>query len=151
MLLDKDDLYELTHDVDARILRKIHSEARALLGSPSETWLKQKYKAIVEMAHTVLGEKSKFLKKVKYILSIRDVEMADVSVQDNATDPPLTQEELNALQPLSAPSSLEVIPDHKRRDIILRVFRVNKRTNDEAAARFKERLQPSEMRDMAQQ
>jgi hypothetical protein len=151
MLLDQDGLYELTHNVDARILRDIHSEAQSLPTSPSAAWLEQKYKKSLRTAHTALGDRSKFLTKVKEILHTRDVEMAGTSAKGSGTDAPLTQKEFDALKPLSAPPSLQGFPINRRKHVLCRMLRKAKHMNNRASSAFKEHLQPAEMLDMVHQ
>jgi hypothetical protein len=94
----------------------------------------------IRTEHTALGDRSKFLAKVKEILHTRDIEMAGISTQGNKVDTPLTQKEFYALKPLSAPPSLQEFPINRRKHVLCRMLRKAKHMNNKAASMFEERL-----------
>jgi hypothetical protein len=150
LLLDNNALNKLTHDIESNVLHNIHSEVMSLSNPPNNDWLDQEYELGVQAEHIALGEEQRFLARV------RDEEMdnameTSIPVQVNSIDAPLTQEELNIIQPLSAPPSLNDFPHKKRVDFMHRLFWTMKRKNHEAAAKFKERLLPSEMLPMVKE
>jgi hypothetical protein len=150
LLLDNNALNKLTHDIESNVLHNMHSEVMSLPNPPSRDWLDQKYELGVQAEHIALGEEQRFLARVRDE-EMDNAEETSIPVQVNSVDAPLTQEELNIIQPLSAPPSLNDFPHKKRVDFMHRLFWTMKRKNHEAAAKFKERLLPSEMLPMVKE
>ncbi|CAN9399835.1 unnamed protein product [Alternaria alternata] len=150
LLLDNNALKKLAHDVESNVLHNIHSEVLSLSDLPSKCWLDQRYEVGIRAEHTALEDERMFL------AGVRDEEMdnaeeTSVPVQVNSIDAPLTQEELNIIQPLSAPPSLNDLPHEKRVHFMYRLFWTMKRKNHEAAVKLKERLLPSEILPMVKE
>ncbi|CAN9393523.1 unnamed protein product [Alternaria alternata] len=150
LLLENNLLNKLTHDIESNVLHNIHSEVMSLPNPPNKDWLDQKYELGVQAEHIALGEEQTFLARVRDE-EMDNAEETSIAVQVNSIDAPLTQEEVNNIQPLSAPPSLTGFPHDKRQHFMRCLFWVMKRKNDEAAAKFKERLLPSEMLPMVKE
>ncbi|CAN9422351.1 unnamed protein product [Alternaria alternata] len=150
LLLDNNALNKLTHDIGSNVLHNIHSEVMSLPNPPNKDWLDQKYELGVKAEHITLGEEQRFLARVRD-QEMDNAEETSIPVQVNSIDAPLTQEELNIIQPLSAPPSLNDFPHKKRVDFMHCLFWTMKRKNHEAAAKLKERLLPSEMLPMVKE
>ncbi|KAF7672642.1 hypothetical protein GT037_009143 [Alternaria burnsii] len=150
LLLDNNALNKLTHDIESNVLHKIHSEVMSLPNPPNKDWLDQKYELGVQAEHIALGEEQRFLARVRDE-EMDNAEETSIPVQANSIDAPLTQEELNIIQPLTAPPSLDDFPHKKRVDFMHRLFWTMKRKNHEAAAKLKERLLPSEILPMVKE
>lgn len=113
LLLHKDALVKLTHDIESNVLHSIYSEVMLLSSLPNKEWLDQKYEIVVRVEHAALGDEQRFLARA------RDKEMVNaeetsVPVQTSSADGPLTEEELNTIQPLSTPPSLNGFSYDKR-------------------------------------
>ncbi|CAN9401457.1 unnamed protein product [Alternaria alternata] len=150
LLLDNNALNKLTHDIGSNVLHNIHSEVMSLPNPPNKGWLDQKYELGIRAEHIALGEEQRFLARVRD-QEMDNAEETSIPVQVNSIDAPLTQEELNIIQPLSAPPSLNDFPHKKRVDFMHCLFWTMKRKNHEAAAKLKERLLPSEMLPMVKE
>jgi hypothetical protein len=88
----------------------------SLPNPPSRDWLDQKYELGVQAEHIALGEEQRFLARVRDE-EMDNAEETSIPVQVNSIDAPLTQEELNINQPLSAPPSLNGFPHKKTRGL----------------------------------
>ncbi|CAN9341690.1 unnamed protein product [Alternaria alternata] len=150
LLLDNNALNKLTHDIESNVLHNIHSEVMSLPNPPTKDWLDQTYELSVQAEHIALGEEQRFLARVRDE-EMDNAEESSIPVQVNSIDAPLTQEELNIIQPLSAPPSLNDFSHKKRVDFMHRLLWTMKRKNHEAAAKLKERLLPSEMLPMVKE
>ncbi|KAB2100287.1 hypothetical protein AG0111_0g11259 [Alternaria gaisen] len=150
LLLDNTAIVKLTHDIEGNVLHSIHSNALLLSNLPSKNWLDQKYEVGIQAEHTVLEDERRFLARVRDE-EMDNAEEISIPVRVDSIDAPLTQEELGIIQPLSAPPSLIDFPHDKRVDFMYRLFWNIKRKNHEAAAKFKERLLPSEMLPMVKE
>lgn len=149
-LLDNNALIKLTHDLESNFLHSIHSDALLLPDLPSKDWLDQKYEVGIRAEHAALEDERRFLARVRDE-EMHNAEETSIPAQVNSIDAPLAQEELDIIQPLSAPPSLIDFPHYKREDFMYRLFWTIKRKNHEAATKLKERLLPSEMLPMVKE
>jgi hypothetical protein len=147
LLLDNNALIKLTHDLESNVLHSIHSDVLFQSDLPSKGWLDHKYEAGIRAEHSALEDKRRFLARVRDE-EMHNAEETSIPAQVNSIDAPLTQEELDTIQPLSAPPSLIDFPHDKRVYSMYHLFWTIKRKNHEAAAKFKERLLPSEILPM---
>ncbi|CAN9218465.1 unnamed protein product [Alternaria alternata] len=150
LLLDNTAIIKLTHDLEGNVLHSIHSDALLLSNLPSKDWLDQKYEVGIQAEHTVLKDERRFLARVRDE-EMDNAEKISVPVRVDSVDAPLTQEEIDIIQPLSAPPSLNDLPHYKRVHFMQCLFWAMKRKNHEAAAKLKERLLPSEMLPMVKE
>jgi hypothetical protein len=150
LLLDNNALIKLTHDLESNVLHSIHSDVLFQSDLPSKGWLDHKYEAGIRAEHSALEDKRRFLARVRDE-EMHNAEETSIPAQVNSIDAPLTQEELDTIQPLSAPPSLIDFPHDKRVHSMYRLFWTIKRKNHEAAAKFKERLLPSEILPMVKE
>ncbi|KAH8632682.1 hypothetical protein IG631_11316 [Alternaria alternata] len=150
LLLDNTAIIKLTHDLEGNVLHSIHSDALLLSNLPSKDWLDQKYEVGIQAEHTVLKDERRFLARVRDE-EMDNTEEISIPVRVDSIDVPLIQEELDIIQPLTAPPSLDGLPHDKRVHFMQCLFWATKRKNREAAAKSKERLLPSEMLPMVKE
>jgi hypothetical protein len=150
LLLDNTAIIKLTHDLEGNVLHSIHSDALLLSSLPSKDWLDQKYEVGIQAEHTVLKDERRFLARVRDE-EMDNTEEISIPVRVDSIDAPLTQEELDIIQPLSAPPLLDDLPHDKRVHFMQCLFWAMKRKNHEAAAKLKERLLPSEVLPMVKE
>ncbi|CAN9376029.1 unnamed protein product [Alternaria sp. RS040] len=147
LLLDNTAIIKLTHDLEGNVLHCIHSDALLLSNLPSKDWLDQKYEVGIQAEHTDLKDERRFLARARDE-EMDNTEEISIPVRVDSIDAPLTQEELDIIQPLSAPPSLDDLPHSKRVHFMQCLFWAMKRKNHEAAAKLEERLLPSEILPM---